>query len=63
MKHTTDKQWCMNKLKYTTVFALEEKKSVCGRSGVQNNNRDTKYGDISRLVITERSNIFVRFPK
>lgn len=26
MKHTTDKQWCMNKLKYTTVFALEEKK-------------------------------------
>lgn len=29
MKHTTDKQWCMNELKYTTVFALAEKKKVC----------------------------------
>lgn len=28
MKHTTDKQWCMNKLDYTTVFALAKKK-VC----------------------------------
>lgn len=43
MKHTTDKQWCMNKLDYTTVFALAKKKKyVSRRSGVQNNNRNTK---------------------